>query len=474
MSPLTLSLLSDAERDLYCERTLHVLDHVGAQFESPKARAVLAEGGCRVNEETHRVSFPRELVEWSISKLQREVLLAARDPQKDALLDGSRTYLTTAGISPYIVDEETGKQREPGLDDLARVGRIVDALDEVGIVWFPISPTRDAPGDTTDLVSFACLAANTSKHIQGECVRPEDVPVAIEMFRLASGDVSSSERPLFSSLYCPVSPLTHEAAPSEAGMALAAARVPIDIFTLPLSGGTAPMTLFGAAIQNTAETLSAAVLFKLVDEDCPLIFSANTGIMDMRRGSFASAAPEVMLMNIAQIELARTFHVPTLSVGCCIDVCDLGFAAGAEDAGYGIITRLARPDIMIGLGSVESGNALSLPKLVLDAELARHSDRLLAGIAIDEEHAQVEAITDVGPGGNFLEHEATLAYMRSGEHWVPDLLRRTPYAEWEAGAPREFERAAAKVREILATHEPLPLPEGAREAIDGLVHEFMR
>jgi len=95
-----LTLLDDRDRDYLQEQTLRILEMVRARFESAKARALLADAGCPVDEAAEVVRISRELVARTIALFEHTVLLAARDPQKDALLEGSHTFLTTAGICP--------------------------------------------------------------------------------------------------------------------------------------------------------------------------------------------------------------------------------------------------------------------------------------------------------------------------------------------------------------------------------------
>jgi trimethylamine--corrinoid protein Co-methyltransferase len=462
----TLSLLSEADRDFLHDRTLQVLAQTGAHFESGIARAHLAEAGCRVDEQSGWVRFSPDLVEWAISRLRRDVLLAARVPKHDVMLDGSTTFVTTTGICPSVVDLETGEHREPRLKDLADVGLVVDALEELDLCWYSVSPTADAPDLMTDLESLACLVANTGKHIQGQLVRPEDVPYALEIMRLAAPGADHRTRPIFSSLYCPVSPLRHGAQAVEAAMAMARESIPIDIYSLALSGATSPMSLAGTLIQTLAEELSAAVLFKVIDADCPLILTGNAGILDMSTSTYASATPECSLMNIALIEMIHSYNAPTQSIALAMDSCNLGFRGGLENMGVGLLTWLARPDMMTGLGGVGGAQALSLAKLLLDAELVQYFARLEDGVALDEERGDVDAIDRVAPHGHFLAEKATVKLLRSGEHWLPTLLRRGGHDEWQRQASDESTLAKASVKEILASHEAPPLPEGAAEAIE--------
>jgi trimethylamine--corrinoid protein Co-methyltransferase len=471
MAGVKLSLLDDSGVAYLYNGCLDVLRGTGVRVGSAKARQLLERAGCRVDHDTERVWFASDVLEWTISKMDRQVLLAAREPEKDANLDGSRTYSTTTGVCPWVIDKETGRHRQPSLADLSVIGRIVDALDEVGVVWFPITPTLDAPSPMTDLATLACLLADTSKHIQGQILRPEQVGPALELVALAAPRGDIRQRPIFSSLYCPVSPLTHDSLPMEAAMAMARECVPLDIFSLPLSGGTAPMSLAGCIIQNTCETLSAAAVFKLVEEDCPLVFSVNCGIMDMRTAAFSTSAPEVLLMNIAQMELAHRLHAPTLSVGYQTDSYALGFRAGLDDMAQGLVTNLLHPDILIGFGAIESAQTLSVRKLVLDAELDHFHQRLAKGITTGMRGDDIDVIRSVGPGGNFLDRPETVSSLRAGEHWIPDVLRRSAYSEWEAGDSDEIERAQARADDILANHIPLPLPAGAEEAMHRVLQD---
>jgi trimethylamine--corrinoid protein Co-methyltransferase len=465
------------------------------RFQSARARAVLAAADCEVEGDGERVRFPRELVEWALGNLQRDVLLAGRVREHDAPLDGSRTFSTIAGICPHVLDRDTDLYRSPRVQDLADITRVADALDACGIVWYSVSPTEDVQANLVDLTATACMLANTGKHIMGQVQTPAEVPFLLEMLRAcappaahradelktqapAQGEgwpkSASPPPPFFSAIYCPVSPLQHDAPALEAAMELARQRVPIDIFSLGLAGATAPVTLAGTIVQTNCDVLSAVTLFQLAAKGCPLIYSANAGIMDMRTSRFAAASPEAALMNVAQIELVHSYGMPALSVGHVSDSSSLDFRGGLEDMGLTMATRLARPDIMTGLGTVEAGQAVSLLKLVLDAEVSAYLDRVLAGIAVDDKHAAVRTIAEVGPGGHYLARTETRRGVRGGEHWVPRLLVRDPYAKAARDTRGALKRAQEAVDRILTEHEPAPLPPGAEGRLADILERAAR
>jgi trimethylamine--corrinoid protein Co-methyltransferase len=82
-------------------------------------------------------------------------------------------------------------------------------------------------------------------------------------------------------------------------------------------------------------------------------------------------------------------------------------------------------------------------------------------------------IDAVGPDGEFLTSDHTLRHVR--DPWYPRLFDRHNHEEWLDGGRQTLrERAAARVDEILASHQPDPLPEAARQAVSDIVARAAR
>ena len=78
-------------------------------------------------------------------------------------------------------------------------------------------------------------------------------------------------------------------------------------------------------------------------------------------------------------------------------------------------------------------------------------------------------IKAVGPGGDFLGQRHTRRHLR-GNQWRGQLLNRASYDRWmENGGSDVTEKARQKARDLLATHEVAPLPEGLAERLDAVV-----
>jgi trimethylamine--corrinoid protein Co-methyltransferase len=464
-----LSMLDAAAIEYVHEQSLRLLEEVGVRVPLARAQAVLADAGAQVDAETGIARLPRDLVEAALARAPRSVLLAARDPERDALLDHTRTFATHDGMGAMCLDHRTGERRPSMARDLREAMTVADALDEIGVLWYTAYPCDEEPA-LQSLRGLQAMLAGSGKHVQGEVTDPADVPYVMEILKAASPDGAwHRERPTFSIVYCPVSPLQHDAESLEAAILLAEQGVPITVYSLALTGATAPITLAGTAVQTNAEELAAFAILQLAVPGCPLIYVGNAGVMDMRTSTYTSAGPEEVLLNTALTEMGRTYGVPVLSCGLSTDAKELCVQVGSDGAPMAYCTLLAGADLLTGAGMLDSAQLLYLPKLVLDAELVRQGRRLLAGVAFDDEHVMLDVSARVGPGGHFLAARETRTFLRNGELQQPRLFVRGSYDGWVAEGKSEAQRAIETVDEILATHQPLPLPDGAAQRIEDVI-----
>ncbi len=78
-------------------------------------------------------------------------------------------------------------------------------------------------------------------------------------------------------------------------------------------------------------------------------------------------------------------------------------------------------------------------------------------------------IDKVGPGGHLLGQKHTIEYFRK-ETWIPEISDRRDFTSWQQAGSRSLDEVAKeKVREILATHKPAPLPEAVEREISQIL-----
>ena len=93
-------------------------------------------------------------------------------------------------------------------------------------------------------------------------------------------------------------------------------------------------------------------------------------------------------------------------------------------------------------------------------------------IEINDDTMALDLIHEIGPGGEYLTHKHTFSHMRSMSQG--DLFNRLNRDAWEKklrDTPIE-ELAYRKAAEIIESHEPMPLADGADEKIQAILDAY--
>jgi trimethylamine--corrinoid protein Co-methyltransferase len=438
------------------EYSLEVLKEVGIDYKTPKALEVLEEKGCQVDYNRNRAFISPELVAWAIEVAPRMVQLAARDPNHDLLLDGNCSYHTTDSQGTQAVDFETGEVHDSRAEDLKKMLLFADALDKVDIVNVSISAS-DIPAHLRTIYHFAQAFTNTSKHVRTGVLNPQQVPFLVELVKAVTGN--ERFHPIFSVVDCTISPLMHDGPMTEACIELAQLGVPIMVFPMPLAGGTSPVTLGGTMMMHNIEFLSGLVLFQCVNPGTPIIYGSEASQLDMKTGRYGGSA-DGFGTSPALINLARFYNVPANLRGLSTRSKQLDAQYGYEAIAGTILSYLAGADEIYSVGLLGSAQILSLEKMVLDNHLIHQVEAMLTPINVDDAHLQVDLIKKVGIGGEFLTQRETLKYTRA--EYMP---------LWPPYDRDLYETVRAEAEDILKTHVPPPLPEGAEEKIAAILAE---
>jgi trimethylamine--corrinoid protein Co-methyltransferase len=179
--------------------------------------------------------------------------------------------------------------------------------------------------------------------------------------------------------------------------------------------------------------------------------------MDLRTGAYTGGGPEDFLFGAATNVLADFYRVP-LSMGA--------FATGAKEPGWqsavdnsfsSFMAVSTGADMLLGAGLLHGSRILSYELLVMDSEIWSLVRAMARGIVVDDETLALDAIRQVGPGGNFLAHRHTKRHMRG--LWQPTLMDRRPFEAWERQRDGARQWARAKAQDLLRNHHPEPLDE---------------
>jgi trimethylamine---corrinoid protein Co-methyltransferase len=461
--------LSEADVRRIHEASLMVLERTGIEVQPSECRDILATAGARVDAANNRVFIPRHMVEEALAKAPNEVVLYGRDPKHDMILSGARVYMGTGGAAVKVLDLRSQQVRESTLADVAQIGRLVDALDNIHF-YLRSCVARDIPSEDLDLNTYYAALVNTGKHVTGNCFSVQSVRDVVEMAAMIAGGVAAlRQRPFISVVACwTVSPLRYAAETVEVLTEIIRQEIPVFLSSAPQSGATSPAALAGTLVQINAEELSGVVYSQLVRPGAPIILGYVPSVSDLRTGNFVGGAPEFALMHAAVAQLGQFYNLPVYNSSGLTDSKVPDAQSGYEKGITGVAAALAGSNyIHHSAGMLESMLTVAYEQFVIDDDINGSVMRLVRGIEVTDETLSLDIIDQVcrGGEGHYLGTEQSLALMQT-EYYYPHLGDRQRRQDWEEKGGLDMHQAARrKAQQILATHRPLPIPPDVDAAI---------
>jgi trimethylamine--corrinoid protein Co-methyltransferase len=248
---------------------------------------------------------------------------------------------------------------------------------------------------------------------------------------------------------------------------LARAGVPAEIVSMPLAGGTAPVTLAGSVTQHAAEVLAGITLHQLAGAGSPIVWGGAPAIFDMRTGGAPMGAVETAMLNVACAEVGKHLGLPTHAYLVATDSKFVDAQAGAESARSAMLGALAGINMISGAGMLESLACFSVEKLVIDAESIASAQRLARGIEVRGETLATAMFAQTGLSGEFLKLKETRALFRQEQHLPSPVIDRS--ARGSEPASDVFRRARTRVDELVSKYQKPSLPEDVLRKFQAIV-----
>ncbi len=441
--------LSQAELDSVYEEALSILESVGMRMKGAGTLTLLRDAGADVDE-TGVVRYPAALVEGAVAACPRAVLMAGETPEQDVVLDGSRSFFNVSGCAAKTLDGNSGRVRPSTLRDLRDGTIVLDATPELDVVWTFLTAT-DVPIERRELVEYYTYLTETAKPVVFvDC--PSETRHVRRIFEVVSGDLERFRaRPRMSLLCAARSPLEVNGELLDAAVEFASLGAPIWVYSMPISGATAPITPAGTLALLWAEVLGAITAIETAVPGAPVIACCGPGILDMRYTTMSLGNLESTLIGAASTELGHHLGIPVHNSGLSTDAKHSGVQAGYEK-GLKVMTAVATgADIVSGgFGLLDSSSTFSLEAIPIDAEIAAMARRMVRGIEVTRETLMGDAIRRVGIGGDYLREKDTRTRVRAGEHFVPRIGSRLPFEQWLSEGRSEADAAADAVGAALA------------------------
>jgi trimethylamine--corrinoid protein Co-methyltransferase len=451
--------LTDDQIEKIHETALTILEEVGFTYETglEETLDMLAAAGARVERANQRIFFPRALVEEQAQIAPANVILYSRDGKNDLNMSGNRVHMGTGGQAIKVVDLETGKSRQSVLSDVHNVARLVERLDNIHFFQRPCT-AHDISPEAHDKNVFYAGLTGTHKHYMGGA---KDESVFQDVFKMAAMVVGSEEelmqRPIISISSCfAISPLKLCTQSTLIVQAACRHLIPVALSSAPMAGSTSPRTMAGTLALLHAEELVGVTIGQLSRPGAPLLYGGIPGVANMRTMNYSGGGAEFGMMNAAIHQMADHIKVPNYNSSGLSDSKMPDIQAAWEKALTTLLAAMGGSNfIHHSAGMLESMLTIAYEQYVIDDEINGMSAKVLKGIEVDDDHLALDAIAEVGPGGNFIMSNHTLKFLRSEFYEGNGLSDRSNRDEWEAGGSvNAHERAKQMVRDILAEDRP--------------------
>jgi trimethylamine--corrinoid protein Co-methyltransferase len=463
-APLEILTSEQVERILVA--AFRVLEEAGLEIRSPAARAVYRQAGALVDEETQMVRLGRDLVEALLAHAPERFVLHARNPDRHLHVGGNTVNFGPVNGAPNITDCERGRR----YGDLEAFRNILKLTHRLGILHWQggvvVEPV-DVPVPIRHLAMYQAHIEHAdivwaARGIGG--VQAEDA-IALSAIEHGCSIEALASRPTLMTVTNVNSPRRVDEEILDNIMVMARHGQCVAITPFTLMGAMAPVTLAGALVQQTAETLCIVALCQMIRPGTPCVMGSFTSNVDMRTGSPAFGTPEYVNAVLASAQIGRRLKIPVRT--SAVNASPVVDAQSTYETAFSLQAAILSHSHLINhaAGWLEGGLSASMEKIVVDAEMLRNWAEFLKPITFDEDDIAVDAIAGVAPGGHFFGAPHTLARYQSA-FYRPLLSDWSNFENWtEAGSLNATERATAIWKQMLAEYVPPPLDPAVQEAV---------
>jgi trimethylamine---corrinoid protein Co-methyltransferase len=465
-----LEMLSAEQLEAIHLTSLRILEELGIELMSARARELLRAAGADVDEATCTVRLDRGLVTAALTTAPASFSLTPRSEARRITVGGNHINFGLVAGPPNVHDLERGR-RSGNYSDYCDFVRLAQYFNAIHLLGNQVCAPVELPANSRHLDTYWANLVYSDRVFHCSAIGAGRALDAIRMAAIARG-ISLDEiarSPGVITIISVNSPRRFDEAMSEGLMTMAAHGQPVVVTPFTLMGAMAPVSLAAALAQQNAEALFGVVLAQCVRPGVPVMYGAFTSNVDMRSGAPAFGTPENAKANVASGQLARRYRLPYRTSNAS--------ASNAADAQGAYETQMSLWGAVLGHGNLiyhaagwqEGGLTASFEKLVLDVEMLQHMMEFLEPVVVNEAELGFEAIGRVASGGHFFGDPHTLERY---EHafYQPLLSNWQNYESWQlSGAKDATHRATEIWKRALAEYTQPPLDIAIREELDAYV-----
>ncbi len=438
----TLRTLTASQIEQVHTQALDILGRVGVRVDSERARNFFAQAGANIDDKTVKLS--PQIVEAAIASAPAQIEIYDRSGEIRIHLDGANQTQPYFGIGVTNLHYQ-----EPGTDEIVpftrahmaaatRLGNTLNAFDLISTMGI----ISDVAPEVADFYETLEMVANTTKPLMLLVSEESNFPHVLDMLADLHGDLRP--KPFVMPYFNPITPLVINTATADKMFSTIERGLPFIYSSYGMAGATTPVTAGGTLALLTAELLAGLVLSQLIQPGAPIILGMLPAYFDMRQ-MLSFYAPQTFLLNLACAEMLAHYGLPHVGTSGSGN----GWETDLVTAGEQWLNHLTAFTGKVGLVPFVGGNFDSLVfsplTVAYAADVISAAREFSSGFELDVDIAEIETI---GPGGNFLASDSTLAHYK--QMYSSPVFKRLSLDAWrEKGQPKALEQLRTHTLELM-------------------------
>jgi trimethylamine--corrinoid protein Co-methyltransferase len=446
-----LSLLSQEQIEQVHHYALRILAKTGVRVDSPTVLAILETHlGAEAKEDIIRI--PPDVVEAAIRSAPKTIDVFDRRGERVFTLGNDRLRFGVGVTALFYQDPLTDNLEvfaRHHMRDMVRLGSslpLYDVVSTVGII-------QDVPPELGDLYGSLDMIANTTKPLVLLVSDEYKFPTILDMFEELHGS-ELGERPFVLPYFNPVSPLVVNEGTADKVKVAAERGLPFIYSNYSMAGASTPMPPAGTLALLLAELLAGLVISQVIRPGAPILLGMLPVFFDMKT-MMNFYDPQSILINVACAEIMGHYGLP--HCGTSGSGTGWGMDLIAADT-YWMNTltfNLTRGGLAPFIGDTHGSKTISPCTFVNVHEIIDQALRFAEGFQLDDAHAVLDEIAEVGPGGHFLGVDSTLERYKTG-YYNSRVYPRFSMEQWQLESQPTAQKVLREKTVELLANAPAP------------------
>ncbi|RIK18539.1 MAG: hypothetical protein DCC51_10370 [Anaerolineae bacterium] len=434
----------------------HILAEVGMEIRGTELRQRLIAAGLPVDA-AGRVLFPPDVIDAALATAPRSFTLYDRAGRPHAELGGDNVHFVPASSGLKILDHRTGKTRLANTTDFTEYVRLADGLPNIAYLATAFSTNDDIEAEVSDAWRLFLCLTNSLKPVVSGAFTEHGVGRMAEMMALFRQDKADLiTRPMSIFTITATGMFRYSEDSCQNMLDCVEWGIPVEIVPVTLMGLIAPVSLVGATVFHTVDTLAGVVMAQIIKPGTPVLFGGAPAEFHMRAATSPMLGIQALHLDVAYAAVGKALGLPTQSYMALSDSKFLDAQAGAETFGSALLAALAGINSVSGPGMLDYVLTFSLPKLVHDDDLCGQALHFVREIKPLDDLPTIDLVREVMAEQHLITAAHTMA------HWPTELYMPSPVTDREnrenwakAGSKDLLQRATDEVERRLAAYSPL-------------------